>query len=53
MFKIHTMFSNEINSLYQTFRKKFEYYQVEYRDTNEAIDILRYENFMPSLANSE
>lgn len=49
LLKIHEMFTTEINSLYQILKPRFTFYQVEYQDTEEALDILRYEKFMPSL----
>jgi hypothetical protein len=49
LFNLHTEFSNTINSLYKEFKNKFTYYQVEYKDTKEAMDVLVYEAFMKSL----
>ena len=49
LIETHNLFCHEINSLYKELKPKFTFYQVEYQDTEEALDILKYEKFLPSL----
>lgn len=39
---IHDLFMSEIVKLTSKYKPKFSYHQVEYRDANEAVDILKY-----------
>jgi hypothetical protein len=49
LIKIHEMFLNRISTLYKHLKSRFDFYQVEYRDEEEALNVLRYEKFMLSL----
>jgi len=49
LMQVHEIMTQVINSLYKVLRPNFEYYQVEYRDTLEGIEVLKYLKFMPSL----
>jgi hypothetical protein len=49
LIETHELFCQEINNLYKELKSRFTFYQVEYQDTEEALDILKYEKFLPSL----
>lgn len=49
LYEIHNLFLREISKLYPLLKPRFDFYQVDYRDSNEALDIIKYIQFIPSL----
>jgi hypothetical protein len=43
---LHNVYTQIILELKREFKKKFQYYQVEFRDTEDALDALRYEGIV-------
>jgi hypothetical protein len=44
--QLHEVYMDLILGLKKKMKKKFQFYQVEFRDTNDALDILRYEGVL-------
>ena len=46
---VHEKTCKEINTLYKNLKPNFDFYQVEFKDTQDAVEVLQYEQFLPSL----